>query len=70
MDVYYRRVTKFCKYPFNDEIDEEWIEYSLSKRKFKIFATTLIDLNIIERRKIIASSLNKKVKNINLIKLK
>ena len=29
MNIYYKRKETFCKYPFNQEVDEKWIEYSL-----------------------------------------
>lgn len=35
MIVYYRIVTVYGKYPFNQDIEDRYLEFSLSKRKWK-----------------------------------
>lgn len=35
MTIYYRIVTVWCKWPFNDEVEDRYIEFSKSKNKFE-----------------------------------
>lgn len=70
MNVYYNKVTVFCKYPFNQEVDYRYVRYSTSKRKFnkKIFMETDVALSIHERKKAVSEKLNIKESSIKLIK--
>jgi hypothetical protein len=54
------------KYPFQDEIDETFIEYSKSKKKFKPFVNSEVSLNMKERAEFIRKHL--KIKKVILIK--
>lgn len=69
MNIYYRRKEIFCKYPFRDEIDEKFIEYSLGKkRNFKCFLKSDVSLDMRERAAFVAKHLNVKKSKICLIK--
>jgi len=71
MDVYYRVVEVWCKYPFNQEIDYRYCEFSLSKKKFqskKLDITCPSQTTIEEKQDLLKSFL--KIKKINIIKLK
>lgn len=73
MNIYYKRIETFCKYPFNQEIDEKWIEYSKgSKRNFSknVFAKSDVSLNMQERTEFVANKLNIKKSKICLVKVK
>lgn len=60
MNIYYKRKESFCKYPFHDEIDEKWVEYSFSKNRFEAFLKSDVSLNMKERKELVAKHLNKK----------
>lgn len=73
MNIYYKRFETFCKYPFNQEVDEKWVEYSKgNKRNFNknVFAKSDVSLNMKERTEFIAKELNIKKSKICLIKVK
>lgn len=67
MNVYFKRVTTWQKWPDNDLVDEDFVEYSLSKKKWLCFHRTIPQLNMQERATAIATVL--KVKKSNTIKL-
>ena len=67
MNVYYRRFTTWQKWPDNDLVDEDYISYSLSKRKWKeFFRSPICDMPT--RQKLVAANLSMKVSNIKLVK--
>jgi hypothetical protein len=70
MNIYYNKVTVFCEYPWNQEVDYKYVQYSTSKRKFtkKVFMQTDVTLSMEERKIAVAKKLNIKKSNINLIK--
>jgi hypothetical protein len=69
MNIYYKRKETFCEYPFNQEIDEKWIEYSLGhKKNFKCFLKSDVSLNMQERTELVAKHLNQKKSKICLMK--
>lgn len=68
MNVYYKRVTTWQKWPDNDLVDEDYVSYSLSKKKWNEFYRTPVLRDMIERQKLIAAKLQRKVKNITLVK--
>lgn len=68
MNVYYMRVITWQKWPDNDVVDEDYVSYSLSKRKWNEFYRTPVLRDMLERQKLIAAKLQRKVKNITLVK--
>lgn len=69
MIVYYKRKETYCKYPFNKEVDQKWIEYSMSKNKYKSFLKSGVDLSMKERVGLVAKHLNINKRKIVLIKI-
>lgn len=45
MTIYYRVVEVWCDYPFHQEIDYRYCEFSYSKRKFKAIENLRMDSN-------------------------
>ena len=70
MDVFYKRVTTWQKWPDNDLIETDVIEYSLSKRKWNSFFTTEPLPVMMDRQKLVAAHLKRKVSHITLKSLK
>lgn len=68
MIVYYKRITTFCKYPWQSEIDEKFIEYSTSSKKWKSFLKTDVKLTMDERKIEVSKALKIEVKKVILKK--
>lgn len=68
MNVYYKRITTWQKWPDNDLVDEDYISYSLSKKKWNEFFRTEPLPNVNDRIKLVASNLRIKVSNVKLTK--
>lgn len=68
MDVFYKRVITWQKWPDNDLVDTDVVEYSLSRRKWETFFTTEPIRDMKERQKLVAAHLKRKVSNITLKK--
>lgn len=68
MDVFYKRVITWQKWPDNDLVDTDVVEYSLSRRKWETFFTTEPIHDMKERQKLVAAHLKRKVSNITLKK--
>lgn len=45
MNIYYRVVTVWCKYPFNSVIDERYCEFSFASKKWKTIDGLKINSN-------------------------
>jgi len=71
MIIYYKTITVWCKWPFQDVVDQRYCIFSTSKKKFdkNIIPNFRTESNssLEEKRKLVESRLNKKVKT--LIKL-
>ena len=71
MIIYYRTITIWCKYPWNDVVDKRYCEFSTSKRKFekhKINFTCESNSDLETKRKAIEEYLGKKVKTLTKLK--
>jgi hypothetical protein len=71
MNIYYKKHTVFCKYPFHQEVDYRYVEYSRSKKNFRkaiVFSHYTDEYKTEkERKQKLKQVLN--VKKIELIKL-
>ncbi len=70
MIIYYNVITIWCKYPFQDVVDEKYVEFSYSKRKFKAIKNLKIDSNtsVKDKEDYIKKELNLKKFKIEKIK--
>ncbi len=68
MKVYYRRITTWQKWPDNDLVDEDYISYSLSKKKWNEFHRTDPLPNVKDRQISVGAALRVKPANIDLTK--
>lgn len=70
MNIYYRRIRTFSKYPFQDEIKTDMVYFSRTKKDFEknVFLKLDPQLSDKERKSIVAEHLKIKPKNVNLIK--
>lgn len=70
MNIYYKRETIWCKYPWQSEVDRTWVDYSKSKKKFskQIFLSSNVDLDMKERTEHVATALGIKPNKVKLIK--
>lgn len=68
MNVYYRRIRTWQKWPDNDLIDEDYISYSLSRKDWKEFIRTDPLPNVNDRVKLLAAILRIKPSNVKLTK--
>lgn len=68
-NVYWKTIEVWCKYPFQQEIERRYIEYSTSKKKFykNVFLESDNQLTMIEREKLVKEKL--KVKSVKLIRI-
>ena len=71
MDIYYKRIETWCKWPDNDVIDEKYVLYSTSKKKFtsKSFLRTDVSVETKDRILKVSEVLGVNPKKVNLIKL-
>lgn len=68
VNIYYKKETVFCKYPFQTEVDYRYVSYSKSKKKWVEFAKSDVTLTMSERVIFIANKLNLTSNQIKLIK--
>lgn len=70
MNIYYRRIKTFSKYPFQDDIETDMVYFSRNKKEFEknVFLKLDPQLSDKERKSIVAERLKIKNKNVNLIK--
>lgn len=70
MTIYYRVIEVWCKYPFHQEIDYRYCEFSYSKKKFKVIENIRMDSNtsIKEKEDYLKGKLN--LKKIIVLKIK
>ncbi len=70
MNIYYRREKTWCKYPWQDMVDTDFVKFSMSKRKFhkSIFLEIDPKHTMEERKQLVADELKVKPTKINLIK--
>jgi len=68
MKIYYKRVITWQKWPDNDVIDADLVEYSLGKNKWNCIHTTEPSLTMPDRIKSVASALRIKPSKITLVK--
>lgn len=68
MNVYYKRVTTWQKWPDNDLVDTDVVEYSLSKKKWNKIHETTPMLTMPERQVSVGIALRITPTKINLIK--
>lgn len=66
MNIYYKRITTWQKWPDNDLVDEDYISYSRSKKKWNEFYRTPPLVDVRERVKLVAAKLNIKASNVKL----
>lgn len=72
INVYWKKVEVWCKYPFQQEIDHRYIEFHSKKRsnyKTKHPFTCSSQVVNQDRRRFVAKELGVKSKTIKLIKL-
>lgn len=71
MNIYYKKHTVFCKYPFHQEVDYRYVEYSRSKKNFTkaIVFTHYTHEYKTEKERIKKLKDIMEVKNIKLIKV-
>ena len=68
MNIYYRRITTWQKWPDNDLVDEDYVSYSKSNKKWNEFYRTPPLADVSMRTKLVAVKLQMKAKNITLVK--
>lgn len=68
MNVYYRRIITWQKWPDNDCVEDDYVSYSLSNKKWNEFYRTPPLADQAMRKKLVATKLQRKVKNIDLVK--
>lgn len=70
MNIYYKVVEVWCSYPWHNEIDYRYVEFSYSKKKFKAIPELKMesDTSIEEKENYIKEQL--KIKKVKIIKIK
>lgn len=69
MNVYYKVIEVWCKYPFQDTIDERYCIFSLSKKPFKDLGLKIeSNTSIKDKEEFIKESLG--FKKVTILKIK
>lgn len=71
MNIYYKRIKEFDKWPNNDVVLEDWVHFSTAKKTFDkhtfLVLSPHVDKN--ERIKRISEEIKQPIKKLHLIKL-
>lgn len=70
MNIYYRRETTYCPYPYQDDVQADIVYYSKSKKNFnaQVFMTTPPIADVKIRKDKVANFLKLKKRSITLIR--